>query len=76
MRHQQCGGGAEFDAEVAVGNASSEFSQTPSKPSSFATNFAVDRVGGASQRGGAERQAADALAAVGEALLARCVISK
>ncbi len=48
--------------------ASSEFSQTPSKPSSCGHEFAVDRVGGAGQRGGAERQAVDALAAVGEAL--------
>jgi hypothetical protein len=48
--------------------ASSEFSQTPSKPSCGGDEFAVDRVGRAGQCGGAERQAVGALAAVDEAL--------
>ena len=48
--------------------ASSEFSQTPSKPSSLATIIAVDREAGAGERRGAERQPVYALAAVGEPL--------
>ncbi len=48
--------------------ASSELWQTSSKPSVAGHAQAVDREGGAGQRGGAQRQAVDALAAVGHAL--------
>ena len=48
--------------------ASSELGHSPSKPSSFATCSRVDRKGCAGQRGGAERQAIDAPAAVGQPL--------
>jgi hypothetical protein len=48
--------------------ASRLFWHTPSKPSARATRLAVQRVAGAGQRGGAQRQAVDALAHVGQAL--------
>ena len=48
--------------------ASSELWQTSSKPSVLRHALAVDREGGAGQRGGAQRQAVDALAGVQHAL--------
>ncbi len=48
--------------------ASSAFWQTPSMPSALRHGLAVERVAGAGQRRGAQRQAVDALAHVGHAL--------
>ena len=68
MHHQQRAGGGEFDGEVAVGNGIQRVFADAVEAELFGDEFAVDRVGRAGQRGGAERQAVGALAGIGEAL--------
>ena len=68
MHHQQRAGGGEFDGEVAVGNGVERVFADRLEAEFAGDEFAVDRVGGAGQCGGAQRQAGDALAAIGEAL--------
>jgi hypothetical protein len=68
VHHQQRAGGGEFDGEVAIRDGVQRVFANAVEAELLGDEFAVDRVGGAGQRGGAERQAVDALAAVGEAL--------
>jgi hypothetical protein len=68
VHHQQRAGGGEFDGEVAVGYGIQRVLADAFEAELFGDVFAVDRVGRAGQRGGAERQAGNALAAIDEAL--------
>ncbi len=68
MRHHQRGGGAELDGEVAVGDGVQRIAAHAVEAQLLRHELAVDRVAGAGQRGGAQRQAVDAAAAVGHAL--------
>jgi hypothetical protein len=74
--HHQRGGGAELDGEVAVADGVERVGADAVEAELAGDELAVDRVGGAGQRGGAERQAVDALAAVGEALARRAPPSR
>ena len=68
VHHRQRGGGAEFDGEVAVGNAVQRVAGYRIEAQQLAGQAAVDRVGGAGQGGTAQRHAVDPLAAVEQAL--------
>ena len=68
MRHRERRGGQNSIAKSRSETASSEFSHTPSKPSSLATDSRSIGIARAGERRGAERQAVHAPAAVGEAL--------
>jgi hypothetical protein len=65
--HQQRRGRAELDREVTVGHRVERVAADLVEAELGGDEFAVDRVAGAGQRGGTERQAVDAAAAVGEA---------
>ena len=67
MRHHQRSSGAEFDGEVAVGNGIERIAAYVVETQRPGHAFAIDREGGAGQRRRAQRQAVDALAAVGHA---------
>src|SRR5574343_999335 len=68
VHHHQAGGGGEFDGEVTVGHGVQRIVAHIVKTQQLRGVVAVDGEGGAGQRGGAQRQAVDALAAVGHAL--------
>jgi hypothetical protein len=68
VHHDQRGGGGEFDGEVAVGDGVQRVVADVVEAQRLGHAHAVDREGGAGQRGGAQRQAVDALAGVGHAL--------
>src|SRR3546814_6058601 len=67
MRHDQGGGGAEFDGEVAVGYGGERVAADFVKAQGGSDALAIDRVRRARQGGGAQRQAVDPLAAIGQA---------
>ncbi|MCY1421274.1 hypothetical protein D9M71_369240 [compost metagenome] len=69
MHHRQGRGGAEFDGEVAVGNAVQRVAGDRFEAQQFTGDRPVDGVGGAGQRGAAQRHAVGALAAVDQALV-------
>ena len=64
--HDQRAGSAELDREVTVGHGIQRVAADAVKAECARNAFAVDRVRGAGQRGGAQRQAVDAFAAVGQ----------
>jgi hypothetical protein len=68
VHHQQRAGGGEFDGEIAIRDGIQRVFADAFEAQLLGDEFAVDRVGGAGQRGGAERQAGNALAAIDEAL--------
>jgi hypothetical protein len=68
VHHQQRTGGGEFDGEVAIRHGVERVFADRLETELGGDGLAVDRIGRAGQRGGAQRQAVDALAAVGEAL--------
>ena len=68
VRHHQRGGGGEFDGEIAIGDGIERVFADAVEAELARDEFAVDRIAGAGQRGGAQRQAVDAAAAVGHAL--------
>ena len=67
VHHQNRRGGAEFDREVAVGNGVERILSNGFKTEELGRVFAVDRIGGAGESGGAQRAAVDAAAHVEEA---------
>ncbi len=69
MHHRHGGGGAEFDGEVAIGDAVQRVAGNRFETQQLAGDFPLDRVGGAGQCGRAERHAVGALAAVDQALV-------
>ena len=69
VHHRQAGGGAEFDGEVAVGDAVQGVTANRVEAQQLAGDLALDRVGGAGQGRRAERHAVDPLAAVDQALV-------
>jgi hypothetical protein len=66
--HHQRGRGGEFDREVAIGHRVERVFAHRLEAELVGDELAVDRIAGAGQRGGAERQPVDAAAAVGHAL--------
>ncbi len=68
MHHQQRAGSGELDGEVAIRHGIERILADALEAELGSDEFAVDRVGRASQRGGAERKAVDALAGIGETL--------
>ena len=67
VRHQQRGGGAKFDGEVAVADGIERVGAHALKAQFGGDAFAVDGKRGARQRRSAQRQAVGAAAAVGKA---------
>jgi hypothetical protein len=51
VHHRQRGGGAEFDGEVAIGDAVQRVAANLVKAQQFCGDLTLDRVGGAGQRG-------------------------
>jgi hypothetical protein len=68
VRHHQCGGGAEFDCEIAVGYRVERVAADVVEAERAGDPFTIDREGGAGQCSRTQRQAIDALAAVCHAL--------
>ena len=68
MHHQQRGGGAEFDGEVAVGNGVERIFADAGETQRGGDRFAVNRVSCACQRRSAQRQHVGASTRIGKAL--------
>ena len=68
MNHNQRGGGGKLDGKIAVGYGIERVLADLLKAQQLGGNFALNRVGGTGQCGGAERHTVDAFAAVGHAL--------
>ncbi len=69
MHHRHAGSGAEFDGEITVRHAVQRVAGHGFEAQQLAGELAVDRVGGARQRGAAQGHAVGALAAVDQALV-------
>ncbi len=67
MRHDQGGGGAELDGEVAVGHGIQRIAADLVEVQAACHAFAVDGIGSTRQRSSAQRQAVRAAAAIDQA---------
>ena len=66
VSHDERGRGAELDGEVAIRHRVERIRADAVETQRFRHHRAIDRIGGAGERGRAQRQAVHALAAVGE----------
>ena len=69
MHHGDARRSAEFDGEITVRHAVQRVATDAFEAQQLASQFAVDRVGGAGQRGAAQGHAVGALAAIDQALM-------
>ena len=69
MHHRHRRSCAEFDGEIAIGNAVQRVAGNGLETQQLAGDFALDRVRRARQRSAAERHAVGALAAVDQTLV-------
>ena len=69
MNHHQAGCGGEFDGKIAIRHGIERILADLLKAQQLGGGFAADGISGAGQRGGAQRHAVDAAAAIGHALV-------
>ena len=68
MHHQQRGGGAEFDGEIAVGNGVERVLADAGEAQFGSDELTINGISGARQRSSAQRQEIGTFAHVGKAL--------